>query len=39
MLLRVTFRAGFVASNGPANHGADVQLPYFVALSRGNQIL
>jgi hypothetical protein len=38
-LLRVTFRAGFVASDGPADHGATVQLPYFVALSRGNQII
>ena len=37
--LRVSFRAGFVASNGPANHGATVQLPYFVALSRGDQII
>jgi hypothetical protein len=38
-LLRVTFRAGFVASDGPADRGATVQLPYFVALSRGNQII
>jgi hypothetical protein len=37
--LRVTFRAGFVASNGPANQGAALQLPYFVALSRGDQII
>src|ERR1700733_11295209 len=37
--LRVTFRAGFVASNGPANQGGTLQLPYFVALSRGNQII
>jgi hypothetical protein len=38
-ILRVTFRAGFVASDGPADHGAPLQLPYFVALSRGDQIL
>jgi hypothetical protein len=37
--LRVTFRAGFVASNGPADHDATVRLPYFVALSRGDRIL
>jgi hypothetical protein len=37
--LRVTFRAGFVASNGPANQGDTLHLPYFVALSRGNQII
>ena len=37
--LRVTFRAGFAASNGPADHGAPLQLPYFVALSRGDQII
>src|ERR1700735_1497454 len=30
--LRVTFRAVFVASNGPANQGGTLQLPYFVAL-------
>src|ERR1700744_2934845 len=38
-VLRVTFRAGFGASNGPANHGATLQLPYFVALSRGDHII
>ena len=37
--LRVTFRAGFVASNGPANRDATLQLPYFVALTRGDQII
>jgi hypothetical protein len=38
-VLRVTFRAGFVASNGPANHDGTVELPYFVALTRGDHIL
>jgi hypothetical protein len=38
-VLRVTFRAGFVASNGPANHGKTLQLPYFVALSHGDHII
>jgi hypothetical protein len=38
-VLRVTFRAGFVASNGPANHEATLHLPYFVALSRGDHII
>jgi hypothetical protein len=38
-LLRVTFRAGFVASNGPANRSATLQLPYFVALTRGDHII
>jgi hypothetical protein len=38
-VLRVTFRAGFVASNGPANHEATLHLPYFVALTRGDHII
>jgi hypothetical protein len=35
----VTFQAGFAASNGPANNGATLSLPYFVAVVRGDEIL
>ncbi len=38
-VLRVTFRAGFAASNGPANEGKTLVLPYFVALARGDHII
>jgi hypothetical protein len=38
-LLRVTFRAGFSASNGPANHAAKLTLPYFVAISNGDNVI
>jgi hypothetical protein len=38
-LLHVTFKAGFSASNGPANHGAALTLPYFVALTNGDAII
>jgi hypothetical protein len=38
-VLRVTFRAGFIASNGPANQGKTLLLPYFVALTRGDHII
>jgi len=38
-LLDVTLQAGFSASNGPADHGAPLALPYFVALAQGPVIL
>ncbi len=38
-LLRVTFRAGFSASNGPANQQAKLVLPYFVAISNGDNVI
>ncbi len=38
-LLELSFRAGFQASNGPANHGATLSLPYFVALTHGDNII
>jgi hypothetical protein len=36
--LTVSFKAGFAATNGPANHGQTVTLPYFVALTDGDTI-
>lgn len=38
-LLEVTFRAGFSAANGPANQGAPITLPYFVAITQGETIV
>ena len=38
-LLDVKFQAGFAATNGPANNGAPLNLPYFVAIAQGNKIL
>ena len=38
-LLRVTFKAGFSASNGPANQQADLTLPYFVSISQGDTVI
>jgi hypothetical protein len=38
-LLHVKFQAGFAASNGPANHGAPLSLPYFVAITDGQNII
>ncbi len=38
-LLKVTFQAGFTATNGPANKGAALNLPYFVSISQGNDII
>jgi hypothetical protein len=38
-VLRVTFQAGFTATNGPANHGRTVSLPYFVAETKGDAII
>jgi len=38
-VVRVTFQAGFTATNGPANHGRTVSLPYFVAETEGDEII
>ena len=38
-LLHVTFKAGFSASNGPANHNQSLTLPYFVAIANGDDIV
>ncbi len=38
-ILRVTFQAGFSATNGPANQSASLALPYFVSISQGDTIL
>ncbi|WP_298216078.1 hypothetical protein [Acidocella sp.] len=38
-LLEVKFTASFLAANGPANHGQPVTLPWFVAITKGDQIL
>jgi hypothetical protein len=38
-MLNVTFQAGFSASNGPANHGRTLELPYFVAVTAGDEII
>jgi len=38
-LLNVNFQAGFSATNGPANNGKPLTLPYFVALTRGDHII
>jgi hypothetical protein len=38
-MLRVKLQAGFAATNGPADHGAPVVLPYFVAVSQGDMIV
>ncbi len=37
--LIIKFQAGFAASNGPANHGLPVTLPYFVAVVDGDDIV
>lgn len=37
--LRVSVTAGFEASNGPANNGADLRLPWFAAITQGDQII
>jgi hypothetical protein len=36
---KVTFKAGFTATNGPANHSQPVTLPYFVAVTSDNRII
>ncbi len=38
-VLDVKFQAGFAASNGPANHGNALTLPYFVAITEGDTII
>jgi hypothetical protein len=37
--LRVTFQAGFAATNGPANTSPTLNLPYLIALSEGDNLL
>ncbi|HQT64220.1 MAG TPA: hypothetical protein PLT25_12700 [Acidocella sp.] len=37
--LRLNFKVGFSASNGPADHGRPVSLPYFVAITQGDKII
>jgi hypothetical protein len=37
--LTISFKAGFAATNGPANHGQTVALPYFVAITQGDNII
>jgi hypothetical protein len=37
--VRLTFKAGFTATNGPANNDAPLNLPYFVAVVYGQTIL
>jgi hypothetical protein len=37
--LLVNFQAGFTASNGPANNGNTLTLPFFVALANGDNIV
>lgn len=37
--LEVKFTVNFLANNGPANEGKPITLPWFVAITRGNQIV
>ena len=37
--VKVSFKAGFTATNGPADHGQPVTLPYFVAVTSDNRII
>jgi hypothetical protein len=37
--LLVNFQAGFSASNGPANNGKTLTLPFFVAIANGDNII
>lgn len=37
--LLVNFQAGFTASNGPANNGKTLTLPFFVAIANGDDII
>ncbi len=37
-LLRVTFQAGFAATNGPANTGQTLVLPYLISISQEDTI-
>jgi len=38
-LLVVKFQAGFAATNGPANNGGPLTLPYFVAVTDGDDVI
>ncbi len=38
-VVRVSFQAGFTATNGPVNHGRTVSLPYFVAETADDAII
>ncbi len=38
-LLVVSFQAGFAATNGPADNGAPLNLPWFVAIAQGDDII
>lgn len=37
--LEIAFRLTFTATNGPANHGQDITLPWFTAITYGDNIL
>ena len=38
-LLEVRFTSNFLADNGPANNGQTITLPWFVAITKGSQII
>jgi hypothetical protein len=38
-VITLTFKAGFAATNGPANHGAAVTVPYFVTVTQGDDVI
>ncbi len=38
-LLEVKLTVNFMADNGPANNGQQITLPWFVAITQGNQII
>ncbi|MDE1896961.1 MAG: hypothetical protein KGH91_07800, partial [Rhodospirillales bacterium] len=38
-LLEVRFTSNFLADNGPANNSQPITLPWFVAITKGNQII
>ncbi|MDE2238362.1 MAG: hypothetical protein KGJ73_00345 [Rhodospirillales bacterium] len=38
-ILKVTFTNNFLADNGPANNGQPITLPWFVAITNGDQII
>jgi hypothetical protein len=35
----VSFKVGFSATNGPADHGATLELPYFVSVTQGATVV
>jgi hypothetical protein len=37
--IRVSFKIGFSATNGPANHGAPIELPYFVSVTQDETVV